>query len=383
MKSISRAWRCGLFPLAVLVSVLLSCGRAPSPAPQPAPPEPERKAEIPVSDVPDPLFFSYQASLGNAPLSEVPAPGIASNDARSAVLPAPFPDSLLVAANGLDAAGLTIGIPGDGNRYDASAWGEARRGDFRYRIIDGTFLAAAQALPQGNDGEDERKERDLWRYRSSAAIVAGPVVFDDLVLIATDAPSFIAVDRNTGNFAFERPLRTSPRGPLFFLSGLSLVSALGSDGTLCLYSVVPEESVDPVEAFLMPSAAALPLIEKRLADRLGKREERPVIVFHPYGPRSEVPASGTVLFRADFASDQRSRLYVENAASRPFLLEIFSASGEVLTSNIEYTVEAVLEFGFEAGKTYYIAVALLSEKGESNAAVSLSPAVPRLVIAPK
>ncbi|MFA6508227.1 MAG: PQQ-binding-like beta-propeller repeat protein [Treponemataceae bacterium] len=367
----------GIFALVIFyVLVSVSCERSPVSTKPMTPAVIETKLEEPVSDIPNPAAFSYQAILGDALLSNP-----SSNEPDMISLTDPFPQTVLVDEKGIEVAGQTIGRVGEGQTYDVAAWGEARRGDYRYRITGGSVLIAEQVLPKKSETSEEPKALELWRYRSPSGVVAGPIAFDDRILIATDKPSFIAVDRKTGTIAFERDLLTLPRGPLFFLGGLSRVAAFDADGTLSMYNTASKVNADPIEAFLKPSEAAFPLIEKRIKDRLGKRDERPVILFQPFGPRDEIPSEGVVLFRMDFTKDQRSRLFVDGAASRPFLVEIFSSSGEVLSSNIEYSVEAVLEFGFESGKTYFIAVALLSENSENNAAVPA--ARPRLVIAAK
>jgi hypothetical protein len=163
--------------------------------------------------------------------------------------------------------------------------------------------------------------------------------------------------------------------------------ALGADGSVSEYAVEPqsESAADAVEALIRPSREALGRIEARIRDRTGKRDEKPVFMFQVYRPRDEIPSEGVALFRADFTETGRCRVYVDGAASRPFLVEVFSEAGENLASNLDYVgVESVLEYVFEARMTYFVAVAQLSPNSEPGVSVqAIGSYRPRLVIAPK
>lgn len=360
-----------------------SCGRGGSDV---APTAPVSEKAPVVSDIADPSSFSYSAALGDGALRELVRIQLAD----------PFPRAVLVGASGLDlvpaAGGEAQRIsddPGDSIRFDFDRWGTSLRGDLRYRIADGFELVAEERIAQEEGGEgEEPRFRELWRFRSDAALAAGPLAFDDVVLVATEKPAFLALDRRGGAVVFERGCSVLPRGPLFFLSGSSRLVSFGADGSVVLYAISPEgEAKDAVEAALRPTDAALSLIDPRMRDRLGKRDEKPSFVFRSYPPSEEIPESGVVLFRTEAGETRRSRVYVDGASSKPYLVEIFSASGETLASNLDYVgVEAVLEYGFEEGKTYFVAVALLAQAAGAAQEAEAKPesvSRPRLVIAQK
>ena len=352
-----------------------------------SPPGPAPDTKPMVSDRAEPANFSYNAALGNVLFREV----------DRVLLEDPFPRSILSGPSGLEVFPSGDGLPQrlagdpvDGLRFDAALWGTALRGDLRYRIIAGTEVVSEVLLPiPENTGDRESEQyRELWRYRSSSVLTAGPLAFEDVVVVATSKPSFLVLDRNRGTLLDENHLTSLPNGLLFYLDGVSRVAAFGADGSVSLYELIPREKIlDSVESALRPTSTALPLIEARLRDRLGKRDEKPSISFLPFPPRAGIPDSGVALFRIEAEETRKYRLYVDGAALRPYLLEIFDDSGDVLASNLDYVgLEAVLEYGFEAGKVYFLAVAFLGqdERSRETGSASADPGVhPRLVMAPK
>jgi len=326
------------------------------------------------ADEADPAAFSYGASLGSPSFS--PVARIESSE--------PFLLSVLAGPRGIafsaesgEAPAAAFGDTEGAAGFDAASWAFAQRGSTRYRLDAGDL--AAYSLAAGSR-EDEGSETELWRYRSDSAPTAGPLVFDDVVVIATALPSLVAVDRKTGAFAYLKPLPVLLRGPLFYLGDESAIAGRGADGALFVFGVkaASEPPPDPVEALIRPHPGALARIEKRLAERMGKPEEKPPLVFGIFGPRDGVPDQGAALFRFESSVEQRSRVYVDGASGRPALVEIFSSEGEELASNLDYIgLEPVIDFTFAAERTFFIAAAYLSASAEEP--------VPRgrLVVAPK
>jgi hypothetical protein len=251
--------------------------------------------------------------------------------------------------------------PGEVNRFDRSS-GEPRREATRYRIEGGTQVVAEEKSPGG--AEAEAVYRETWRYRAERTLVAGLLAFDDIVLVATDKPSLVCLDRRDGTPRMEEELPALPEGPLFYLSGLGSLAVFGANGTLSIYALEREASAsaDPVEALLQPAPEAFALIEVRMRERLAKRDEQSEFLFHAYRPRTEVPSSGIVLYRFDPPASGKYRIYIDGAGKRPCLVELFSYSGEPLASNLDYVgLEPVLEHGLDIGAPYFIAAAFLGE----------------------
>jgi hypothetical protein len=360
--------------------ILLSCGRQEVSAPvAPQPPAPV----APAADVADPAGFSYGLSLGTFSIRE-----------RALLrLEDPFFPSLSVGAAGIsmhllpgDEPRLLYGDPGEVNRFDRSSWGTSTRGDLRYRIEGGTQVVAEEKSPGG--AEAEAVYRETWRYRAERTLVAGLLAFDDIVLVATDKPSLVCLDRRDGTPRMEEELPALPEGPLFYLSGLGSLAVFGANGTLSIYALEREASAsaDPVEALLQPAPEAFALIEVRMRERLAKRDEQSEFLFHAYRPRTEVPSSGIVLYRFDPPASGKYRIYIDGAGKRPCLVELFSYSGEPLASNLDYVgLEPVLEHGLDIGAPYFIAAAFLGEPVPEGAPGTDSPqgSVARLVVAPK
>lgn len=349
--------------LPILFLQLLSCGAKTA---APALPPPAPVAAEP-ADAPDSEAFSYAAAAAETVWAE----------RASVALADPFPRAFLVDAAGISAvpsgdgdAQALFGQAAEARRRDASAWGEARRGDYRYRVADGAVAAELS----GADGV-----RGLWRFAPDRAVVAGPLAFSDAVVAATEKPSLITLDRKTGALLRETELRSVAIGPLYYLEAAGLLAAVNADGTVTAYAAYAgsAEAPDPVEAFLRPGAEALERMESRLRERLGRGDEKPKLAFFPYGPRDAVPGTDVSVFRLDFPKAQKSRLHVADGGPRPFLLEVFSAEGEELASNLDYLgAEAALEYVFQADTVYFVAAAVLAR----DAADSGSP---RLAVVPK
>jgi hypothetical protein len=414
--------RLALLPAFVLVGCG-DAGRLPS-APAVAPVEVE---------VPDPAVGSYAASFDPAGL-----------DAASIVYPDnPFiraldvgPSSLVLVAYttegsiqqpilGPAPAGADVasaGEPASLSRIDVDAWAsEAWLGRVRYHVAEGTTLVAERVSDEVASVVRERAARDaepepvsrgitlppkraasgptpatpapvpvpraagpavLWKRDLAFSIAAGPIAFENLVLVATSRPSWIGLDRATGEPVFERPLDRRLYGPLVYVSDLRALVALGADGALCSYSALsagPAE--DPVSLFLGPGPDARKRIEDRAAELVSSASPLALpLPVYPVGGRPTLPALKASLHKFDCSVSQTYRIYVDGAGSVPALIVLFSAQGDELLSNLEYSgVGQVFAKALEQGATYYALVASLSDESESIAALSRA----RLVFAPK
>ncbi len=365
-------------PAALFVS---SCSRVESAPPS----EPAAAPSVPQpADDADPASFSWAAAFGAQPyrLLERLEP------------PLPFPRSFRASDSGLELrygegrawtyGEIPAASPPSGAEFPSDSGGRARRGAYRYEVGEnGDLVASLETGEKGSDGAPP--ERTLWRFVPEFRISAGPLAFDDVVVVATAAPSLVAVDRRTGTVAMEITIGERLAGPLFYLPASARLVARGADGALYAYgaSSPSAESADPVEALLRPAPAAVSAIGTRLAERLGTPGERPLLSFFPYGPRDELPESGAAVFRYDSKLEQRSRVYVDGAGARPALVEIFSEDGETRASNLDYIgLDAVIDYTFAEGKSYYIAAAFLSREESAAADGAASPRA-RLVVAKK
>lgn len=352
-------------------------------------PKNERPAEQALEAPAENAHSSYDLILADASL----APFALEHPER------PFPQTAVVGEDSLDLlygeneAGYSFrpygakggSVAAQGLRFDVGAPREARRGKSVYRIEGKSLVASVEGA-----GAEANAQRT---WDSNHFLVAGPIVFQDRILVATDAPSFVALDRATLAPVFERPMDALARGPLIFLAKPRLLAALHADGSVGLYTL--EESatgaetvgkadseIDPVSALVDPPAASVAAMEAKTASLMG----RDGVKFPPvqlYGPEREVSGTDPLLFRMD--ADEKGgpmRLYLDGALTRPYLVAAFNASGEYIKSNIDYMgAEHVLEQRLEPKATYFFAVAFLSDSEPSEGATEKQSA--RFTIVPK
>ena len=384
------------FVLALAVSfTVLSCTRtngAEATAPEARPND--RAAEAP----PDPARLSYGRDLADASLSLV-----------GRVRPErPFPDTAIVTKAALDlvygdydaryvfrAYGGAESMAGESAlRFAFSAPREARRGTSVFRI-------EGRALVLSSESEDGASSPvPLRRWDAGRRLVAGPAVFQDRILLATDAPSFVVIDRATFSPVFERPMESLAVGPLIMLEEPQLIAAFHADGSVGFYSLAQSadspappvpldgggiDSPDPVALLIDPSPEALVAMETKTASLMGKEAVR----FPPvrlYGPRRAVTGQDVSFFRLDVENKVAvmMRLYLDGAGALPYLVAVYDAAGELLKSNIDYMgAEKVLEFNFQVGATYYFAVAFLSGAEAVAGEAAPVPMAARFVVVPK
>lgn len=381
--------------VAGLLSLSLGCeGRAApvaSPAPAPAVPE-----------LPDPTVGSYPASSDASGLEAV-----------SSVFPdQPFPRALDVGASTLDLVFYTpegsdvqrVFGPVDSvqtSRVDVEAWSaEAWLGRTRYYAPEGNVLVAERTSDEVAGLARERASRTVpepeargitlppkraaaegapigtspavaapapsaqalvWRRDVGSPVAAGPIVFDNLVLVATSEPAWVGVDRRSGEILFRRPLDRRLSGPLAYLTEAKTLVALGTDGSVCSFSAPRAPEADPVARFLGPEAAAAERIHAKAAE-LARVEDLKELPVYLYGARPTLGPDRVALFRYDNATAGTYRIYVDGAGETPVLLALFSAEGEELLSNLEYAgVGQVLVKALEPGAVYYILTADLTE----------------------
>ncbi len=321
-------------------------------------------------DVQDtPAVFSVQTEIKNESRAEDEHSypfdlGGAVFSARYLRAPRPFPVALRLSDSALalvyddggpspyliypdKGAGLVLG----GRLLYLDADIRARREGVEYSLVDSELVAIME------NGET------LWRYADRHKPSAGPLVFNDLVLIATDEPAFVAVGRLTGALAFRKNVDHPPLGPLTLLETPRLLAAYHSDGLIGLYGLTKDELeplLDPVEAYIRPSQAALRLINAELAKLSGDAAFTGPERFELYGPRRSIPASGIGLFKYYPENDGTIRLYVHGAAEAPYLLALFDHEGAFLRSNVDYgSADKLLSFPAKADRFYYVATGRL------------------------
>ncbi|GAB1481692.1 hypothetical protein MASR2M78_05070 [Treponema sp.] len=327
----------------------------------------------------NPLTFSFSEPLSQAALVKV-----------SQYHPDyPFPEAVYLSASNLELlyGGQRVPILEGGEteedelRYDLGSkesYKTARRGEIIYE-------RKAHFLVQYLQDADTGDTTELNRYASKATLVAGPVAFQDALLLATDTPSFIILDRKSLSLLFEREIDSLLSDPLIPLFSQQLLFAHRSDGDMAFYSLKDRTSLqkgiaqdeDPVESLLRGNTDAFLLIRQRCAQLLGEAELESFQfkAIHPYLPRTELEAEGPVLFRLDADSNGTMKYFVQGS-DRPYLIAVFDSKGHEIISNIDYSVSPLITAALNKGSTYFIATALLG-RADENAST------PRLVIAAK
>lgn len=341
---------------ALVASVFLSCApRTEPPAaspPEPPPPPPEAPAE--------PARLSFEFSLGN-PSLEVVADGR---------LPFGVPariefgeDSVAVVPRGEDAEAFLLRGAADAARphaAQASALPTAGRGEHAY-IAEGKALRIVRRVDGGNGESVE----ETARWVSDTGIAAGPAVFEDVLLVATRTPEFVALDRKTLAPRFRRPLDRLVVGPLLPLSAVRQLAAFGADGTFLVLSL--EEAgasapQDPVASLLEPVPETASSISRKLA---AFGFEAPLPAAGPFGPRDRVPADEAAFFALVPEKNGRMRLRLVGAGERQALFAVFSDDGELLASNVDYSSRSsAVEFAAKSGERLFLFARLVpAEEG--------------------
>lgn len=416
-----------LFTLPVAVSAILYAGCGAGDRLPAAP------AEVSVEqDIPDPAVSSYAASFELSGLDAVSVfypnnPFIRALDVgpTSLVLVSYTSEgSVQQSVIGSAPTGTDAASPGESSsssRIDVDAWAsEAWFGRVRYHVAEGTTLVAERVSDEVASGFRERAGRSaesessprgitlppkraasgptpatpapipvprtagpsvLWKRDLGVSVAAGPIVFENLVLVATSRPSWLGLDRTSGEPAFERPLERRLYGPLVYLSEKRVLAALGADGALCTYSAALPAPEDPISRFLGPSPEARKRIEDRAVELVSSASALALpLPVYPVGGRPTLPALKASLHKYDCAVSQTYRIYVDGAGSVPALVVLFSAQGDELLSNLEYSgVGQVVAKALDQGATYYVLVASLSDESEAIEALARAS----LVIAPK
>ncbi len=238
---------------------------------------------------------------------------------------------------------------------------------------------------------DNYGSEPLFRYRANERITAGPLVFQDVVLIATARPAFVILDRHDLTVQKTIPVDDFPLGPLTYDSEKKQISVFLGDGWRGIYTlqsgtgdITIKESVDPVDLLIKPAPQALSKIVSKTAQLLSKEGAFEFSRYAPYRPGLPVPPDTALLCRYEMnGGEQKSagetiRLYVDGASERPYLIALFSDTGELMASNIEYAVAKVLEAPIDGHRPYFVAVSYLNFP-ETGSPVPSG----RLVIGPK
>jgi len=249
----------------------------------------------------------------------------------------------------------------------------AYMGALKYTCQGKDLLVWKRDTPSWPPQEGDSYGSQPWlRYGAPERITAGPLVFQDVILVATAKPAFIVLDRHDLTVRQTVPLDHVPLGPLTYDPGKNQISVFLGDGSLGSYSLKPEkggssskESVDPLDLLIKPEPPALSKIEAKTAQLLSKEGPFEFSLFAPYRPGIRVPQDTALLCRYEITgSEQKNagetlRLYVDGASERPYLIAIFYDTGELMASNIEYSVSKVLEAPVEANRPYFVAVSFL------------------------
>jgi len=303
----------------------------------------------------------------------------------------PFPDSISIHGSSADLLYAGIRIP-----LLIPMETETKAADLKYEVdplfqSSGTAIRGSlvyerrrQVLVVSEDNGNTNLRTEINRWSSDAAIVAGPLAFEDALLIATDEPAFIALERKTLTLLFKRNLDVLLTGPLLPIFSSQLLCAFQADGEIAFFSLknaeadskTPEDIPDAVEVLLRGDAETFSRIRERTAKLLGVGDAFSFNAMYPYKARNEFEGKGATLFRLDADLDGPARFYV-SGTKRPYLIAIFDSKGNELASNIEYSVAPVISNRLSLDSVYFIAVSLLGDGEETT------DAVPRLVIAPK
>jgi hypothetical protein len=219
----------------------------------------------------------------------------------------------------------------------------------------------------------------LGRWQAPFAIMAGPVVFKDAVLVATAEPAFVVLDRRDLTLRSTRSMSHLALGPMLVDEAgatLTLRHADGSTGVYALSTPAALPVPDPVAALIGPEAGPLAAMADKTGALLSTEGGFAFAAIDPYGPAGKVPPSGAELVRFEASQpDAAYRIYVDGAGERPYLLALFDQAGALIASNVEYQAAKVLEFTPRSAQVYYVAAAFMGAAGEGQAG--------RLVIVPK
>lgn len=268
----------------------------------------------------------------------------------------------------------------------------AYSGSFKYTCRGKDLLVWKRDTPSWPPQEgDSYGSEPFLRYQAPERITAGPLVLQDVVLVATAQPAFIILDRPDLSVREIVPLDYLLLGSLTYEPGKKQISAFFGDGNLGTYSLRSAEGgstskapVDPLDLLIKPDPQALSKIASKTAQLLSKEGPFEFSLYAPYRSLIKVPTDAAILCRYEIkGSEQKSagetlRLYVDGSSERPYLIAIFSDAGELSASNIEYAVAKTLEVHIDVNRPYFVAVSFL------NPPEAVSPVqVGHLVIVPK
>jgi len=218
------------------------------------------------------------------------------------------------------------------------------------------------------------------RWQAPYTIVAGPVVFEDAVLVATSEPALTVLDRRDLSLRYTRPMRYLALGPMLVDEVGNSVLLQHADGSSGVYALAPPSVVppaplaDPVAALIGPESGPLKAMAEKTGSLLSAESGFAFSAIDPYGPAGRIPPSGAELVRFEASgTDALYQAYIDEAGERPYLLALFDPTGVLIASNVEYQAAKVLEFTARTEHVYYIAAAFMGGAGPAG----------RLVIVPR
>ncbi len=244
---------------------------------------------------------------------------------------------------------------------------KARYGRFEYEINEsGTVSVYKTGDPDKKTKAIPREPAGEIKY-DPARITSGPLVFKNEIIFASDEPSFLVYDRTTLELKKTYPMEYLSQGPLVYMEGMNKIAALHLNGTVGVYNcnTVPPAAVsktksDPVMEYIGPSPEVLDEISQQVGTILS-RENFSFESVDIYGPRKKVPPLGAVLYLIPPENEQiQYRFYVDGTGEKRYLLIIFNEHGEMMQSNVGYTVSNWIDMNIPKETKLYAAAGLFS-----------------------
>ena len=288
------------------------------------------------------------------------------------------PDYFMV-KNGSVLQGITGSLPppaAEGEESGESGYpveagaldGKARYGRFEYEIRKsyGTVGVMRFGEPDKKTKETPREDAGILSYEK-AGISAGPLVFNSYIIFASDEPSFLVFQRQTRELVSVFPMKHTAAGPLVYMAELGKIAALHLDGTIGIYSLNGEEVApmkepghDPASEYIGLTFDALEEMQNH-TEQVMSRDDVAFDMPYVYGPRRNVPPLGAVLYFIPPEKEQiQYRFYVDGTGDKRYFIIIFNEHGEILQTNVGYTVSPWLDMHVPGNMKLFVAAGVFS-----------------------